>query len=254
MKRTMTVTAIVLGMTVGSALAGFTRVTGPGEMSIKGLLDGIYGATDFVPNLQNAGTYSSASTGITAVRVDDYGVGSPLHLLYGYAGGGPVPSSGDDSYWTDGIATITAEAKYSSYSQAFGYTDAAGYHELFEYTGPSGLIAPGTVMGSVDLTGTNWVWDRSEATGDALPGANHWQSAPSGNSDYLDHMITFEILGPIVPENGKVWLLLWDDDVYGGESDFNDFAVQIVAIPAPAAVVMGVFGLGLVGWWMRRYA
>ena len=74
---------------------------------------------------------------------------------------------GLDQTWEDGIARISGEAKFAGYSQAFGFTDSGGYNELFEVPEDDyGFFTPGAHQFTVDLTGEQWTWDRSDATGD----------------------------------------------------------------------------------------
>lgn len=251
------VTVGVLGLASSPAHADFTETDGSGEMNFREILDGIYnnGVSTFTGEEFGGGGYTSG-IGISAYRVDDFGSpGGSLNIITGHGNTGtPGSSSALDQLWNDGIATITGEAKFAYFSQAFGYTDAGGYHELFEVpVGHSGFFEPVIQIFNVDLTGPGWRWDRSDANGDATPGARHWSSDQSLNTDdHVDHLITYEILG--LGGNDKTWLLFWDDQHGGGDRDFNDLVVEIRAavVPAPAAAWLGLLGLTLVSLSKRR--
>jgi hypothetical protein len=256
--------ALLLTMT-NRVYSGYTTV-GSGERTVEQLLEGIY-SVEF--DGSSGAYYGTASTvytsdiGITATRVRDFAgnagssPGSNLNILSSAATSDGVT----DQIWEDGIADITAEAKFAAYSQSFGYTDIAGYHELYNINGGSGtnFFSSIPILAELDLTGTEWTWDRSNVGNGSAPGILHWSSEQELNGYWrnIDHMITYEITGSSISQ--KTWLLFWDDQPQsicgGSDRDFNDFVVQISAhpaIPAPGAILLGGIGVGIVGWLRRR--
>lgn len=47
---------------------------------------------------------------------------------------------------------------------------------------------------------------------------------------------------------------LWLDELFASDKLLPGGEIKGTVIPAPAAVVLGLFGLGAVGWYMRRFA
>ncbi|MBI4717538.1 MAG: DUF4114 domain-containing protein [Planctomycetes bacterium] len=248
---TACVVVFVAWVSVSPARADLTPVFSPpsGEATHAQILDHIYGA-GFLPSTQGSPSYTNGS--VTATRIDDTDAsgnpGSNLHLVFGSPG---LPTT--DQVWEDGIANVTAEAKFAAFSQEFGYDTGSGYVKLFDvvFNGPTGFDVSGS--GSVSFPhNLPWDWVR-DGTG------NRYYSSNASNVDLLDHMVTYQITGASAA-NETVWLLLWEDLPgplgLNADRDFNDLAVEIRAtvIPVPAAAMLGLLGLGLVGWARKRIA
>jgi hypothetical protein len=146
---------------------------------------------------------------------------------------------------------IYAKARFASYAQNFGYwtdDDDDGtyddWHDLFSVN--QGYVQTG--QASPDLAGLEWAWGRKGTTENS--------SYSADNLDFSDHMLTYQVTGLADQGSWNVWLLRWDDQTIssGSDRDFNDSVVEIRAVPVPAAVLLGILGLGVAGVKLRKYA
>ena len=171
---------------------------------------------------------------ITAYRVYDYDdMAETIHIVNG-------DQYDIDQIWTDGIATVTAQAKHAGMPQSFGWNQgedvedddglATNYYPLLT----DADILLGTIK-EIEIAGP-FLWGTQ-------PKQDQWWSKNSLNSDGSDHMVTYKITG--LETEQTVWLAFWEDlPSTGGEwdQDYQDFVVEIRAIPEPASMLL--FGLG----------
>ncbi|MCX5671546.1 MAG: hypothetical protein NTU94_09545 [Planctomycetota bacterium] len=240
-----------------TARADMTTVGSSGETNFVQILNHIYGGS-FVGASFGGPSYTNGS--VTATRVDDFVIqgsnrvpGSNVDVV---TGGPGLPTT--DQVWDDGFTSAVAEARFAGYSQKFGYFEGASgvsYTPLFDVTGSDFDV---TGSAALDMTGHTWRWVRD--------GDNGQQSSlQTDNVSNADHLLTYRITStdPKFNDGQTTWLLFWEDlnpnckdnlYRYKLDSDFNDLVVEIRAVPAPAAIGLGMLGLGLVGWYMRRFA
>jgi hypothetical protein len=234
--------ALLLAAPAGPALGyGYTSVAPPPttEDNHLEILTIIYGGTWSVD--ANGRDFSN-NGGITATRVYDFNSGDEIiHVLDG-------DETNVDQIWTDGIVTVTAEVKYAGHNQSFGWNggegvggvDTTNYYELL--TDADLLL--GTEV-EIDITG-NFLWG-------IHPNGDEWWSKQSYNADGSDHLVTYFIENVPGLEDETVWLLLWEDLPDTGDMDYNDFVIQVQAVPEPGtAFLLGTVLAGLAVFRCRR--
>lgn len=170
------------------------------------------------------------------------GTGGILDQLYGL--GNLVRVDDDfDQIWNPANGDAVARAKYADFSQEFGYIpqingsyNAADFVHLFDVSGSTNGISlpgPSATLGSGNV---NFIWALNPS------GAPLWTSLSSWNSDFLDHMVTWEIIG-----KPFTWVIAWEDLTGGGDRDFNDLVVEVSVTPVPIPSALLLLGSGLVG-------
>lgn len=204
------------GITYTSFNDGFNA---PLEPTHSQILDDIYGATFVASGLD----FTNGT--VTARRVFDQGsIMETLHLVTG-------DQNGVDQVWTDGISTVTASAKFALLNQSFGWNGGGmgtAYTELLTDADVGGPGVPVNIMG-------DFLWGSNPSSPDM------WWSQEPQNTDGADHLITYKIDG--LGTADTVWLLFWEDTAATtSDLDYNDFVVEVRAIPEPATAMFLIFG------------
>jgi hypothetical protein len=222
---------------------GYTTVNAPpsGEKTRAQILgEDIYGGTFTADGVNYVG--SGASAGITAIRIYDFD-----DALYDITHVYNHSEDDVDQIWTDGTVTVTAYAKYALYTQSFGWnqggTNGSNYKELVNYTDIGG---PGKTF--IITEGQEFLWGM-QAKGDYrcgwwAPGYEWWsrQSENGWCGAGEDHMVSYYIEG--VSPSEAVWLIFMEDVKFsdGSDKDYNDFVVEIRAVPEPLTIGLLAFG------------
>jgi len=211
------------------SVPGYSPIHYPptGGMSHEEILEDVYEVEFSV-----SGTFEGFEGigGINAYRVYDQDELLSLHVVTG-------DQTHIDQIWTDGIAMVSAEAKYSAqgHPQSFGWNEGGtgtNYVELLNEVGDSALIP---------ING-DFLWG-------FRPGDDEWWSLQSLNGGY-DHMVTYYITGADL-YGETIWLLFLENAPTSPDDwDYNDFVVEITAVPEPATICL--FGLGALALLRKR--
>jgi hypothetical protein len=194
-----------------------------------------------------------------------------------------------DSYWQpaaggSAIATMIIEITAGFDTQTFGIYDASNPATKLQIF--AGADSPG-FTGKASLTfytdGTIRVhWDDGGPTdvisapfavdGSGTPTfgfyLSNWYSDTLLNADGKDHMFAYQgkatdadkiSLPPFSPGfwTDNHFALAFEDASGLGDGDYQDFVVlieSVVPVPVPAAVLLGILGLGVVGLKLRKHA
>ncbi|MBN1393337.1 MAG: PEP-CTERM sorting domain-containing protein [Sedimentisphaerales bacterium] len=230
---------IAAGTTPAFAVFGYTTINPPpgGELSHLQILQNVYGQTFTASGVDYIG-----DGGISARRVYDHDdiVYNTTHV-YNH-----LPTD-VDQIWMDGTVTVTAIAKYASYTQAFGWNGGGLGTEFVELVDQGDIGGPGV---SFQVTsGSQFLWGyqakNNPNCGWWEPGLEWWSKPDKQNHCISeDHLVTYFIEGASSTE--AVWLIFMEDlrfyDCPPSDRDYNDFVVEIRAIPEPASLLLLGFG------------
>ena len=241
MRRSKVVSLLVALTTIAvlsvSAFGAYSPVMSGREPNHTTILGDVYGGT--FTNTPEAisldyGMWSQYTNGsITVYRINDLnGEAETLNIITN----GP---NDVDQIWTNGVTRVTATAKYAGLEQSFGWngggSDTTEYYELLNES---------VLSKTFDIEG-DFLWGIN-------PDSYLWWSRDSLNDDTVDHMITYKIKGLMT--NETVWMVFWEDlpSSHPWDQDYQDFVVEIRAIPEPGSMLL--LGLGALALIRKRRA
>lgn len=197
-------------------------------------------------------------------RLFEPGIQRIMNHLYGQGNYVRVDDATDDLwYYAAETGSAQFEAKFSAIGKAtFGFfsgTDSMKFNSLFSVKGFGYANPDRPITAVLDPAETKVPFRFGAFFGFGRVG-NLYSSDADQNFMDLDHMITFQITGG---DNKGAYVLAWEDSRCLGDRDYQDLVVQVNGVagkdfnppypivPAPAAVVLGSLGMGLVGWVRR---
>jgi len=184
----------------------------------------------------------------------------------------------NDQYWSISGSSLSGTTVIINLASAnpdfsYGVYDMGGINDQVELFGTGAVAGSQVVMsikadGSVylnvttdsgiDFSGNNFGFYLSDGTTTLF-------SDPSLNSGLDDYMVAYQGLDmdlvQLPGQSGGIWtanefILGWESGGLNG--DFADFVVMVESIttivPVPAAVILGILGLGVAGIKLRKYA
>jgi hypothetical protein len=215
---------------------------------------------------------STAMAGVTTQinppsRPGEPGIRKIMNELYD---GATYQRVGDafDTLWSynnlDGLGSAQFEAKFSAVGKAtFGYfkgADSAKFNPLFSVRGYGYADQSNPVTADLTVDKTKDPFRFGVFFGSGRVG-KLYSSDQEQNFFDLDHMVTFQITSG---DHAGAYVLAWEDARLLGDHDYQDLVVQVNGVktfnsppsvplvPAPAAMVLGSLGMGLVGWLRRN--
>ena len=227
---------------------------GDGGAALQGVLDGI-----------TVGGPSSVNVA-TDELVDTQSLGWPYDSDWAVGGAG------------GSISTVIVELASFGASNTFGVYDTANPTnsvELFTGAATTGSqvilsrLADGSVLVTFGDNGIDFADNMFGFYLDATVGNSNsaavFHSDTSLNTDGVDHMYAYQGVGDTVqifPFAAGTWasneyVLAFEDIYGGGDMDFTDFVVMVESVtpvPVPAAVLLGMIGLGVAGLKLRKRA
>ncbi len=222
MRRLLSVTVLCAFMAV-PALAGLTEVKPSPWPNEPSLVQSTNGWAPLMTTLYGPGNY---------LRIDD----------------------DFDQLWTNLSGDAAAAARYAGADQTGGYFGGVvggSFTGIFTIPAGYGLLGGAPVALPVANTGPVFRFGISSS----YAGGLLWSSQQSDNFANEDHMVTFKITGGT--DAGK-YALAWEIEKFAtGDEDYQDLVVEVsgvAPVPVPAAVLLGLLGLGAAGLKLRRFA
>jgi hypothetical protein len=221
------------------ARAGFDLVIqSPYREWAKTVLDSIYfgGSDVFTPSLlPQQAQLVYTGRGITATRMDDFGMGGPLNI------NNSMPGQVDDQIWTGGPFTATVKFRRASLLTSLSYAAAPNEQPVRLLSCVVGDTA------TISAPPAQWIWKLDVTYNDGLPYAERWsQNSLNLEPDGIpgqNYLLTYRIDG--LADGKTRWLLFWGDGpsrpipTTGGwysATDYDDLVVEITPTPEPATL------------------